>query len=363
MRGDRPLEEQRRGQSVGSDRLPRRAVPRKGGKTRSTARNFSAPVALLSPEGTSGLPSGRESVRSWLRVFLCAGRYWFEDNAFKHAAAVSFYTLFSLAPSTIIAITVAGAFYGEEAAQGRLSDQIEQLVGREGAQVVERTVAASELEEGSWISTVIGIVILLVGATTVFAQLQESLNQIWGVIAKPSRNGFVILLFRRLVSLAMVLTIGFLLLVSLILTTALTAALQFAGNHIAVPAVLLQGVDLVLSLAVISVLFALIYKVLPDVHLRWRDVWKGAIITAVLISIGRLLISYYLGKSSLTSTYGAAGSLVALLMWVYYSSLILFFGAEVTRARREESGLPVCPKSKAVRVRREIIEDEKHTQP
>jgi membrane protein len=302
-------------------------------------------------------------MRSWLRVFWCAGRYWIEDNVFKHAAAVSFYTLFSLAPITIIAITVAGAFFGEEAAQGRLSNQIAQIVGRDGAVVVERAVAASQLEDGSWISTVIGVVVLLVGATTVFAQLQESMNQLWGVVAKPSRNGFLLILIRRLVSLAMVLTIGFLLMVSLLLTTAMTAALQFAGNHISLPGFFLRSVDLVLALGVITVLFGLIYKVLPDVHLRWRDVGKGAFIAALLFSVGRLLISFYLGRSTLTSTYGAAGSLVALLMWVYYSSLILFFGAEVTRARREESGLPVCPKPKAVRVRREIIEDEQHTAP
>jgi membrane protein len=227
---------------------------------------------------------------------------------------------------------------------------------------VERAVAAGKLEPGSWISTVIGIVVLLIGATTVFAQLQESLNQIWGVIAKPSRNSFVVLLLRRLVSLAMVLTVGFLLLVSLLLTTALTALLQFAGNLMPVPPVVLRSVDLFFSLAVVTVLFALIFKVLPDVHIRWRDVWKGAFATALLFSVGRVLISFYLGRSTVASTYGAAGSLVALLMWVYYTSLILFYGAEVTRARREISNLPVIPKSNAVRVRHEIIEDE-HTEP
>ncbi len=302
-------------------------------------------------------------MRSWLRVFWRAVQYWFEDNAFKHAAAVSFYTLFSLAPITIIAITVAGVFFGEEAAQGRFSEQIGRVIGNDGAAVVERAVAASQFEEGSWLSTVIGVTLLLLGATTVFAQMQESLNQLWGVVTKPSRNSFVILIFRRLVSLAMVLTVGFLLLVSLLLTTVLTAALQFAGHHIAVPAFVLRSVDIGLALVVITILFALIFKVLPDVHLRWRDVWKGAFITALLFSVGRLVISYYLGKSTLTSTYGAAGSLVAVLMWVYYSSLILFFGAEVTRARREESQLPVTPKANAVRVRREIIEDEAKTEP
>jgi membrane protein len=300
-------------------------------------------------------------MRQWYRVLVRAGKFWIEDNAFKHAASVSFYTLFSLAPVMIIAVSLAGAFYGEEAAQGRLSQQLEQLIGSEGAEVVERTVAASQLEEGGWLSTVIGVGALVVGATVVFAQLQESLNQMWGVVAKPGRNGLVILLMRRLVSLAMVVTIGFLLLVSLLVTTALTIALEFASHHVVVPPLFLRATDVVLTLVVVTILFALVYKILPDVHLRWRDVWKGAFVTALLFSVGRIGISYYLGLTTLTSTYGAAGSLVAVLMWVYYSCLILFFGAEVTRSRREESGLAVLPKSSAVRVRRVIVEDENHT--
>ena len=169
-------------------------------------------------------------MRRWLRIFVQAGASWLGDNAVKHAAAVSFYTLFSLAPITIIAVAVAGSVFGEEAARGQLSEQLVQLIGRDSAQVVEKAVAASQPSEKSWMSTMIGIGVLVIGATSVFAQLQDSLNQIWGVMAKPSRNSLIVLLVRRLVSFAMVLTVGFLLLVSLILTTALAAAVRVAGD-------------------------------------------------------------------------------------------------------------------------------------
>ena len=182
-------------------------------------------------------------------------------------------------------------------------------------------------------------------------------------MTKPTANGFVILLVRRLISFAMVLTVGFLLLVSLVLTTTISSLVKFTNQYMAVSPLVLQGIDLVVALAVITVLFAMVFKLLPDVELRWRDVWEGAFITALLFSVGRLGISFYLSHSSVASTYGAAGSLVALLIWVYYSCAILFFGAEVTRAMREHSGLHVQPKSKAVRVRREIIEQDKKNGP
>ncbi|MGC4073739.1 MAG: YihY/virulence factor BrkB family protein [Nibricoccus sp.] len=302
-------------------------------------------------------------MQRWDKVVIRAGKSWFDDDVFKHSAAVSFYTLFSLAPITIIAVWVAGFFFGQEAASGQLSGQISQLVGKEGAKVIEDAVAASRPENHGWFSMTAGFVVLLVGATTVFGQLQESLNEIWGVMVKPSRNGLVLLLVRRLISFAMVLTVGFLLLVSLVLTTAISSLVKLADGYMTVSPVVLQGVDLVVALGVITVLFALVFKFLPDVELRWRDVWQGAFVTALLFSVGRLGISFYLSHSTVASTYGAAGSLVALLIWVYYSCTILFFGAEVTRAAREQSGLHVQPKAKAVRVRRQIIEQEKKNGP
>jgi membrane protein len=303
------------------------------------------------------------TMKRWDKIVMRAGKSWWDDDVFKHSAAVSFYTLFSLAPITLIAVWVAGFFFGREAATGQLSGQIAQIVGKDGAKVIQDAVAASQPENTGWFSMVIGFVMLLVGATTVFGQLQESLNAIWGVMTKPTANGFVILLVRRLISFAMVLTVGFLLLVSLVLTTTISSLVKFTNQYMAVSPLVLQGIDIVVALAVITVLFAMVFKLLPDVELRWRDVWEGAFITALLFSVGRLGISFYLSHSTVASTYGAAGSLVALLIWVYYSCAILFFGAEVTRAMREHSGLHVQPKSKAVRVRREIIEQDKKNGP
>jgi membrane protein len=296
-------------------------------------------------------------MKRWLGILLKAAQGWLGDNAFKHAGAVSFYTLFSVAPLTIIAISVAGFIFGEDAARGELSAQIAGLVGEESAEVVESLVAASRPQESGWLPTAFGAVMLLVGASTVFGQLQESLNEIWGVVARPTRNSIVVLVIRRLMSFALVLTIGFLLLVSLMLTTVVTIVINYAQSIVPLHPVLLRAMDLGLALTVITVLFAMIFKVLPDVQLRWHDVWKGAFLTALLFSVGRFLISIYLGRTGVASTYGAAGSLVVLLMWVYYSTLILFFGVEFTRAYLEECGVKVRPKSTAVRVHRQIVAD------
>lgn len=297
-------------------------------------------------------------MKRWARIFLAACKTWATNNAFKHAAAVSFYTLFSIAPIALIAVSLAGAFFGAEAARGELASRLAELIGDEGALVVEKLLAESRLEAHGWLPAVIGSVVLLVGATTVFAQLQKSLNEIWGVAARPTRNGIVVLLVRRMLSFALVLTIGFLLLVSMVLTTFISVAAGYAKSIVPLPAGVLQALDLGLALVVVTVLFAMIFKVLPDVELRWRDVWKSAFLTAVLFGVGRYLISFYLARTGLASTYGAAGSLVLLLMWIYYSTLILLFGVAFTRAHLENRGLEVRPKSKAVRVHREVVSDD-----
>jgi len=292
---------------------------------------------------------------NWGRIFLSAAKAWNADNVFKHSAAVSFYTLFSLAPITIIAVTVAGIFLGREAAMQQFQAQVTQLVGPASAEMIQAAAQASQSEDSSGLKTAAGIGLLIFGATTVFAQLQDSFNKIWGVRAKPSKRGWVILLLHRLVSLAMALTVGFLLLVSLLLTTVLTSALErFKTGDLATP-LLLQAADAGVSLTVITLLFALLFKVMPDVQLRWRDVWLGALITAVLFTIGRQLIAVYLTKSTVASIYGTAGSLVALLIWVYYSCAILFFGVELTRAHRQAAHLKLEPKETAVRVREQIV--------
>lgn len=292
----------------------------------------------------------------WLKVLIAAGKAWNAGNDFKHSAAVSFYTLFSLAPITIIAVGVAGIVFDKEAATTQFSAQMSQLVGKPGAELVQKVMEASALEEKGWAATAVGFGLLLLGATTVFGQLQDSLNAIWSVTAQPSRSGWAVMIAQRLISFGMVLVVGFLLLSSLVLTTALTAAVTLTQTWMPVAPWVLRGVDLVAGLALVTVLFALLFKVLPDVRVRWREVWLGAFVTALLFTVGRFLIALYLGHSSLASTYGAAGSLVALLMWIYYSSAILFYGAEYIRAHRLDRGLGVEPKPTAVLVRCEIVQ-------
>ena len=295
-------------------------------------------------------------MRRALKVLIAAARGWTADNAFKHSAAVSFYTLFSLAPITIIAVGVAGVVFGEEAATKQFSAQMSQLVGPASAEVIQKAMEASAGEDKGWLATAVGLGLLLVGATTVFGQLQDSLNAIWSVTAKPSRSGWAVMLAHRLVSFAMVLVVGFLLLSSLVLTTALTAMVTLTKDWLTIAPWVLRGADLLAGLVLVTMLFALLFKVLPDVRVRWHEVWLGAFVTAILFTIGRFLIALYLGHSAVASTYGAAGSLVALLVWIYYSCAILFFGAEFIRAGRLVRGLAVEPKETAVLVRREIVE-------
>lgn len=295
-------------------------------------------------------------MKRWFKILLSAGKAWSGDNAIKHSAAVSFYTLFSLAPITIIAVTIAGVFFGKEAAASALEKQISGLVGPASAEAVQAAAKASETEGTSVISTIIGVALLLFGATTVFGQLQESLNQIWGVKTKPTKSGWVLLIVQRLISLAMVLTIGFLLLVSLILTTLVNSVFTRIGDSLFGSEILLKAADLGTGLVVVTVLFALLFKVLPDVRIRWKDVWLAAAITAGLFTAGRYLIALYLGHSTVASIYGAAGSLVALLIWIYYSCAILFYGVEFTKAYRNAQHLKVQPKETAVAVREEVIE-------
>jgi membrane protein len=290
-------------------------------------------------------------VVKWIKIFTRAAKAWSNDNAFKHSAAVSFYTLFSLAPVTIIAIKVMGIFVGEEVATRQFSTQMTGLVGPASAEMIRAAAAASQAPAGNYISAALGVFLLIVGATTVFAQLQDSLNDIWGVRAKPRGHGIIALLIRRLLSFAMVLTVGFLLLVSLVLTTVLTAALGSIHGKLGTAPWLIKGVDFGAALIVITFLFALIFKVMPDVRLRWRDVWLGAFLTSVLFGLGRYLIALYLGHSTVASIYGTAASLVALLIWIYYSCAIFFYGAEITRAHHLTHRPSIEPKTAAVHVR------------
>lgn len=260
---------------------------------------------------------------------------WQKDNAARLGAALSYYTLFSLAPLLIVAIAVAGFFFGHEAAQGQIVVQIQGLVGDEGARAVQDMIENSRQPAVGLLATVIGVATLLLGATGAFTELKSALNIVWDV---PDEGGGLRALLRgRLWAFAMVLAVGFLLMVSLLISAAVAAAGGFFEWMGIAPAAV-QLVNSVASFLVITVLFALLFKFLPDTEVQWRDVWVGALMTSALFTVGKLLIGLYLGRSSVASVYGAAGSVVVLVLWVYYAAQIFFFGAEVTQAYAHRHG-------------------------
>ena len=303
---------------------------------------------------TSGLVN---LLKYWLDIFKHATQIWLESNAFANAGSLAFFTLFSIAPVMIVIVSVIGIFYGQDAAQGQIATQLQETVGAEAAETVQQAVNSSSLKGGGMLASIGGILAMLVGATTVFGQMQNSLNTIWTVAPKPSRNSIGLLIRKRLTSLTIVLAIGFVMLVSLSLSVGLRVFLPTVQGWLPWYEVAFSVADLIVSLLVASLLFGTIFKVLPDVRLGWRDVAVGSVLTAVLFTLGRSLIAFYLSHTATASTYGAAGSLVLLLLWVNYSSLILLYGAAFTKAHLLARGKPVQPRSVAVRFRREIIED------
>lgn len=292
----------------------------------------------------------------WWRIVQQAIQLWLQRNAFSYAGSLAFYTLFSLAPTVIIAVTVIGVVLGEDAAQGQIVAQLQGTMGQEAATMIEQAVAQSRIEESGLLPTLLGVGALLVGATTVFAQMQFSLNTIWDVTAKPSGNSLLIFLKNRVLSLTVVLSIGFILLVSLVFGVAVRALLHQAENLLPALGILAGSAEFLISLLMIAALFATIFKVLPDVVLSWRDVAVGAAVTAVLFALGRYGIAAYLAYTATASTYGAAGSVVVILLWVYYSSLILLFGAAFTKCHLQARGKPIVPRNSAVVVRHEVDE-------
>ena len=266
-----------------------------------------------------------------------AANDWLEDKAPQQGAALAFYSLLSLAPLLMIAIAIAALFFGEDAARGELKDQLKVLVGREGAKAAESMLENAKRPDAGILATVIGVGTLLFGASGVFAQLQETLNRIWDVPPNPS-SGIWDIVRTRFLSFAMVLVIGFLLLASLVLSAVISGAEEYLSDIVPGMETWLQTANTITSFVIITVLFALIFKVLPDTSIAWRDVWTGAILTSLLFTVGKLLIGVYLGKSGLASAYGTAGSLVVLVVWVYYSAQIMFFGAELAHVYAERHG-------------------------
>ncbi len=264
------------------------------------------------------------------------------ERPFQLAASLSYYSLLSLAPLVLVVIALAGLVFGRDAVEGRVVGEMEGLMGKAGAEVVQTVIRNAHGPGRGVVSLVLGIATLIIGATTVFVQLQSALNRIWEAKADPDKKSALWDLVRdRLLSLAMILGVGFLLLVSLMISAALSAASTWMQGRIALHPFFWQAIDLVVSFGIITLLVAMMFKFLPDAKIAWRDVWFGAVVTSVLFSIGKSLIGLYLGRSSIGSAYGAAGSIVVFMVWIYYAAMILFLGAKITQVRtRRERGKP-----------------------
>ncbi len=281
------------------------------------------------------------------KLFQETFQEWSEDKASRLAAALAYYTIFSIAPLLIIVIAIAGAVYGEEAARGEIVRQIQGLVGASGAEFIQTAIQNANKPQTGMMASIISVGVLLLGATGLFTELQDSLNTIWEVKPKPGRT-VTNMIRLRFLSFAMVLGIGFLLLVSLIISAALAALATYFSNLIPGVDFLWQILNFIISFVITTFLFGLIFKVLPDVKIAWSDVLIGASLTSFLFSIGRFLLGQYLGNGSFGSTYGAAGSLVVILAWVNYAAQILFFGAEFTQVYSRRHGSGITPTKHAV---------------
>lgn len=295
--------------------------------------------------------AGRETKLQAARALLTiTAREWWEDDTLRLAASLAFYTMFSLAPVLLIAVGVASFFVGREAAAAGIVEEMQAMVGRQGAEAIGEVIAASNGGGSSLWAIGIGVVTFFLGASVVFAELQSALNKIWDVEVQPKRGFIADLVLDRLRSFTIALGVGFLLLVSLVIS-AVVHAVQTWLNE-AIPGVpwAWQTLNVVASFGIAVLLFAMIYKYLPDAKIAWRDVWIGAAVTAALFTLGKDLIGIYLGQTAAASSYGAAGSFAVLLLWVYYSALICFFGAEFTQVFARRHGSLIQPEEFAERV-------------
>ncbi|WP_083745778.1 YihY/virulence factor BrkB family protein [Variovorax sp. KK3] len=263
---------------------------------------------------------------------------WVDDYAPSMGAAISYYTIFSLAPLLIIVIAVAGALFGREAAQGQIVGQVSGLVGQDGAKAIEAMLASVSEPDKGLIAGAISLVVLLIGSTTVFAELQSALDRIWHVPEREKPSGVWAVLRARVLSFGLIMGLAFLLIVSLVVSAVLAAFGNWFGGLVPGWEALLQVLNLLISLGIMTLLFAMIYKLMPTARIAWRDVWIGALVTAVLFELGKLGIGLYLGKSGVDESFAAAGSLVVLVAWVYYAAQIFLLGAEFTKVYADAHG-------------------------
>jgi len=287
-------------------------------------------------------------IRTVFKLLGDAALAFSNDNAFKLSASLSYYTVFALGPLLIIVISLSAIVYGKDVVEGRLFQQLSSLIGTDAALQIQNILSNAQQTHASTLGAIIGFVVLFIGATGVFTEIQGSINFIWSVKAKPKKSWLKYLL-NRLISFSLVVGLGFVLLVSLIINALLTLLSETLTKRFPhFPVGLFNLANSLIILAVITSLFAVIYKVLPDAVIAWKDAWIGSIFTAALFLLGKFLIGYYLGKSNLGVTYGTAASVIILLAWVYYSALILYYGAEFTKMYALYSGEGIRPKQTAV---------------
>ena len=299
------------------------------------------------------------TAHEWWQIFKATGKKFIDDNPFVYSSSIAYFAIFSLPAMALLTVMIAGTFYENETVKNEMLTQISQVAGPNGAREVERLMNRVTQDSDNIMTKIIGIGTLIFSATTVFATLQNSINAIWGIRPKPER-GLLKFLVNRLLSLAMIASLGFLVIVSLVTDTLIALLRIFIDQYFSdLTYYLVWMIKTSISGAIIALVFALIYMVLPDAKIKWRYVWIGALITTILFFLGKYLIGFYLNTSNFTESYGAAGSLVALLAWVYYSVLILLFGAEFTYSYTKHVGGIIKPSEQAVAIKIEEIEQDK----
>jgi membrane protein len=291
------------------------------------------------------------------KIFKNAFKGFSDDKVLKLSGSLAYTMVFAMGPLILILITASSFFFGREAIEGKIYGQLEGFLGHDTALQLQDIIKHAAISGKGTLATVIGFVFLFIGATGIFSEIQDSINMIWGVKPKP-KKGWLAFLKNRFLSFSVIIGLGFLLLVSL----AVSAVVEAFGNHLKtllpnVSTILLYIVNLLISIGISGFIFAIIFKVLPDAQIKWKDVWVGALATTILFLLGKFAISFYISKSNIGSTYGTAGSLVVLLLWIYYSSVILYFGAEFTMSYAMEYGDPIKPAAYAVTVKE--VEEEK----
>ena len=306
----------------------------------------------------------RISIKSIWSIIKQSFIDFIDNKVFKLSAALAFYTIFSLPAMLIIIISISDIFYGRAAIEGTLYRQISSFVGTEAALEVQQTIRNAALAPGSRFATIVGVITLLFGATSIFSEIQDSINHIWKLKAKPRKGkGLLKMVLNRLLSFSMVISLGFILLVSLVINGAMDAFLQRLMRMFPeLTVIMIYIFNLIFTFGITALLFGMIFKVLPDARIKWRHVRAGAFTTAILFMVGRFLIGYYLGHSRLSSAYGTAGSVIVVLLWVYYSAMILYFGAVFTHVYAVHTGSRIYPNHYAVWVQQIEVESEKSIQ-